>query len=80
MKLHHAARLTLLALTVASASCGSVREGTGTSFLIVDSMEFAKGDTPNTFTGNAISDVETVVDDVPTTYNDLARVSLRLGL
>jgi hypothetical protein len=80
MKLHHAARLALLAFSVASASCGTVREGTGTSFLIVDKMEFAKGDTPSTFTGNAISDVETVVDGIPTTFNDLARVTLRLGL
>ena len=80
MKPHHFARLALVVLVAGTASCGSVREGTGTSFLIVDAMEFAKGNTPNTFAGNAISDVETVVDDVPTTFNDLARVTLRLGL
>ena len=80
MKLQHFARLALLALAVAAASCGTVREGEGTSFLIVQTLEFAKGDEPTQFFGNAISDVETVVDDVPTTFNDLARVTLQLGL
>jgi hypothetical protein len=80
MKLFHAARLAVVVLAVAAASCGSVREGTGTSFLIVDNLEFARGDDPDTFAGNAISDVETVVDDVPTTFNDVARVTLRLGM
>ena len=80
MKTHYIARLAVLALCISAASCGSVREGSGTSFLIVDQIEFASGAAPTTFFGNAISDVETVVGSSPTTFNDLARVSFRLGL
>ena len=77
----HLARVAVLALTLALPSCGStVREGAGTSFLIVNSLEFARGAEPNEFTGNLLSDVVTVVDDVPTFFNDLARVSFSLGL
>lgn len=81
MKLNHAARLALLALTVASASCGSVREGSGTSFLILDALEFSEsGGRTTSFVGNAVSDVITVVDDVPTVFGDIARATFRLGL
>jgi hypothetical protein len=80
MKPLHFARLGLVALAVAAASCGSVREGTGTSFLIIDAMEFSEATDPESFVGNAASDVETVIDEVPTTFNDLARVTFRVGL
>ena len=44
-------------------------------------MEFSETErVGQSFIGNAISDVETVVDDVPTTFSDLARVRFRLGL
>ena len=47
------------ALALASASCGSVvREGTGTSFLIVDALEAASGAEPDTFGGTLHSDVD----------------------
>jgi hypothetical protein len=65
-------------LALASASCGSVvRDGNGTSFLIVNGLEFARGDEPDTFVGNAISDV-----NAPNVgnFNDLARVTFSLGL
>jgi len=71
-------RLGLIALTLASASCGSVvRQGTGTSFLIINRLEFARGDEPGTFVANAISDV-----NAPNVgnFNDLARVTFSLGL
>jgi hypothetical protein len=80
MKLHPAVRLAVLVLGLASASCGSAREGTGTSFLIIDNMEFSEIGDSTSFVGNALSDVVTVVDDVPTTFNDLARVTFRIGL
>ena len=80
MKATHFVRLGLVALGIASASCSAVRQGTGTSFLIIDAMEFSEIGESTTFVGNALSDVETVVDDVPTTFNDLARVTFRLGL
>ena len=81
MKVRNLTRFAVLALTLAAASCTSpVKQGTGTSFLIIESMEFSQGAAPDTFVGNAFSDVVTVVNGVPTTFNDLARVSFRLGL
>ena len=80
MKLQRFIPVGVFALAAASASCGTVREGTGTSFLIVDRMEFSEATDPESFVGNAASDVETVIDNVPTTFNDLARVTFRLGL
>jgi hypothetical protein len=65
-------------LALASASCGSVvRQGTGTSFLIVNQLEFARGDQPSTFVANAISDVN--APDVGN-FNDLARATFSVGL
>jgi hypothetical protein len=81
MKATQIARIMILTLAVASASCGStVRQGTGTSFLIVNELEFARGNEPETFSANLLSDVITVVDDVPTFFNDLGRVTFSLGL
>ncbi|HEU4891481.1 MAG TPA: hypothetical protein VFT47_08015 [Vicinamibacterales bacterium] len=81
MKATQIARIVILTLAVASASCGStVRQGTGTSFLIVNELEFARGNEPESFTANLLSDVITVVDDVPTFFNDLGRVTFSLGL
>ena len=81
MKITHIVRLGVFALAVACASCGSaVRQGNGTSYLIVEAMEFSSFGSSDEFIGNAFSDVETVVDNVPTTFNDLARVTFRLGL
>jgi hypothetical protein len=81
MKATQIARIVILTLAVASASCGStVRQGTGTSFLIVNELEFARGNEPETFSANLLSDVITIVDDVPTFFNDLGRVTFSLGL
>jgi hypothetical protein len=80
MKLRHVARLALLAFAIGSASCGTVREGSGTSFLILDSLQFTESGGRTTFVGNAVSDVETVVEDSPTVFADLARATFRLGL
>ena len=81
MKATQIARIVTLTLAVASASCGStVRQGTGTSFLIVNELEFARGNEPESFSANLLSDVVTVVDDVPTFFNDLGRVTFSLGL
>jgi hypothetical protein len=72
----------LLAIAVVfSTSCGDVvRQGTGGSFLIVSSMEAAPGSEPTEFGNTLLSDVITVVDDVPTFFNDVGRVTFRLGL
>jgi hypothetical protein len=77
MKATQIARIVLLTLAVASASCGSaVRQGTGTSFLIVNQLEFAKGSDPETFTSSLGSDVLT--NDA--IFNDLGRMTFSLGL
>ena len=76
MKPLHFARLGLFALAVASASCGTVREGTGTSFLIVDRMEFAPGNDRTQFEATLHSDVNTPGGN----FDDLARATFRLGL
>ena len=72
----------LLTLAAAlSTSCGDVvRQGTGGSFLIVSSLEAAPGAEPTEFGNTLLSDVITVVDDSPTFFNDVGRVTFRLGL
>ncbi|MGH9310403.1 MAG: hypothetical protein ACRD1U_13585 [Vicinamibacterales bacterium] len=81
MKATFLRRIGILALTLAAASCGStVREGTGTSFLIIRGLEAASGATPDEFSGTLNSDVITIVDDVPTIFNDVAVVTFGLGV
>ena len=71
----------IVSLGLASASCGDLtRQGTSSSYLIVSSLEGASGATPEEFAGTLNSDVVTVVDESPSTFNDVARVSFRLGL
>lgn len=81
MKAAYMGRIGILALALAAAGCGSVvREGTGTSFLIVAGLDAASGAAPGTFGGTLYSDVITVVDDVPTVFADLGRVQFQLAL
>jgi hypothetical protein len=73
--------LAIVGLTLFATSCGSVvREGAGTSFLIINGMQAASGAEPEEFGGFLMSDVLTVVDDVPSLFNDAGRVTLSLGL
>jgi hypothetical protein len=73
------ALLVLLALT--SSGCGEMtRQGTSPAYLIITNLEGASGATPDEFGNTLHSDVVTVVDDVPTIFNDLARVSLILAM
>jgi hypothetical protein len=80
MRVSQLARLGIVALAVAAVSCGSVRNGTGTSFLVVRGLQAASGAVPDEFGGTLYSDVLTVVDDSPTIFADLAEVSFGLGL
>ena len=74
-------RLGLVAVVLASASCGGVvREGTGTSFLIIQRWRRVSGAQPDEFGTGLQSDVVTVVDDAPTIFNDLGRVTLSAGM
>src|ERR1700752_2794849 len=70
-----------LALAALGASCGDVtRQGTGSSYLVINALEAASGAEPTKFGGTLNSDVITVVDDVPSIFNDLGRVRLALGM
>jgi len=81
MRTVHIARTWILTFALATVSCGSVvRDGTGTSFLIVNRLEAASGAEPNQFAGALFSDVSTVVDDRATVYADMGRVEFQLGL
>jgi hypothetical protein len=73
--------LFILALTLLVVSCGDMtRQGTGSSYLIINALEAASGAEPSTFGGTLNSDVVTVVDDVPTIFNDIGRVRLSLAM
>lgn len=75
-------RKALLAiLAVTSVSCGELtRQGTASSYLIVDSLEAASGANNGAFAGDLESDVVTVVDGAGTVLQDLGRVTFSLGL
>ena len=73
-------RLLMAALLAAlSSSCGeAVRQGTASSYLIVENFLAASNDgEPST---TLLSDVITVVDDVPSILNDVATITFRLGM
>jgi hypothetical protein len=73
----------VLALFAAAgaAGCGDVaRQGTGSSYLILNQLDAASGAEPNRFTGTLNSDVLTVVEDSPTIFNDLGRARFTLGM
>lgn len=74
-------RLIVLLLAGLAVSCGDMtRQGTGSSYLIVTLLEGASGVEDDKWGGTLMSDVITVVDNVESVFNDLARVSFRLGL
>jgi hypothetical protein len=63
------------------SGCGDLaRQGTGSSYLIVNALEAASGADPDEFGGTLNSDVLTIVDDVPTIFNDLGSVGLVLAM
>jgi hypothetical protein len=73
--------LAVLGLAALTASCGDVsRQGTGSSYLIIQQLEAASGAEPGTFGANLLSDVITVVDDIPTVFNDVGRVRFTLAM
>ena len=73
--------LATVVMILGSASCRELtRQGTSPSYLVVQTMEASSGADPGTFGNPLLSDVVTVVNQVPTFFNDLARVSFALGL
>jgi hypothetical protein len=75
-------RLVLaLPLIVFGAGCGDMaRQGTGSSYLIVNTLDAASGAEPSDFSGTLQSDVVTVVDGSATLFNDLARARFTMAL
>jgi hypothetical protein len=77
MKLRFIGCVGAVALTMAVASCGSVtRDGTGTSFLVIRSLEAASGAEPDDFSNTLHSDVFTNGGVI----NDIGQVTFDLGL
>jgi hypothetical protein len=77
MKSKYLVRLAVVALTLAASGCGStVREGSGTSFLIVQNLQASSGAEPDKFTGSLFSDVVTGGGVI----NDNGSVTFSLGL
>ena len=69
------------AAALGAAGCGEfVRESRSPSQLVIVSFEGASGAEPEEFGNTVHSDVVTVVDDVPTIFNDLGQVTFRLML
>lgn len=78
---HLAGLVAVIVVAVLSASCGDLtRQGTGSSYLIVNELRGASGAEPDDFGSTLHSDVETVVDDVPTIFNDLGEVSFSMAM
>lgn len=78
-----------LVLAVSAGGCGEVsRTGRAPTQIVIMLMEGASGATPDEFGGNLSSDVLTIVQrtvagaqvEVPTVFNDLGRVTMRLVL
>jgi hypothetical protein len=69
-------RFALAVLLLASVSCGDmVRQGTGSSYLIVTSLVAGEDDA-----GTLRSDVLTMIDDAPTIVDDLGSVTFQLAM
>jgi hypothetical protein len=77
-------RIRVLAATLlaaASTSCGdAVRQGEGSSYLIIQALEAASGAEPDEFEGVLFSDTLTIVEEIPTVFADNGRVTFRLGM
>lgn len=74
-------RVCFAVVLLVSVSCGDLtRQGTGSSYLTVETVEASSGASPAEFGGDLASDVITVVDGVPTVFSDSARVEFALRL
>jgi hypothetical protein len=75
-------RQAFLAIVIlASASCGEMsRQGTASSFLVIETLEGASGAEPGEFGGDLNSDVVTMVDGSATVFADIARVQFAVQM
>jgi hypothetical protein len=68
-------------MILVSVNCGELTTlGSSSSYLIIQSLDAARGNLTDEFSGDLASDVVTVVDDVPTVFADIGRVAFLLGL
>src|SRR5688572_11139008 len=68
-----------MALMAGSVSCGDVvRQGKAPVIVVVDSMQAASGADPGNMGAFLLSDVETLVDQLPVIFNDVAQATMRL--
>jgi hypothetical protein len=68
-------------VAVSVAACSSqVRQGEGSSYLILTSLQAAPGNTPGTFASVLLSDVVTTVGGVTTIFNDLGQATVQLQM
>jgi hypothetical protein len=89
VKAKRLAGATVLGLSALMAGCGEVaRNGRAPAMVVISRLEAASGAEPDEFGGTLNSDVLTLVKrdvngtqvDVPTVFNDIARVTLGLTL
>jgi hypothetical protein len=74
-------RAGAVGLILASVSCGDLtRQGTASSYLVVEELVAAPGAEPDKLGATLHSDVLTIVKEIPTIFSDNGRVSFSLGL
>jgi hypothetical protein len=68
-------------LALASVSCGDMaREGQASSYLVITELVAASGAEPTELGATLFSDVETVVEEVPSVFADNGRVTFRVNM
>ena len=72
---------TAILVAAAASACGDMqREGTGSSFLIVDALSAAPGAEPDKFGNTLFSDVITTKDGQTGVFADIGKVSFSLAM
>jgi hypothetical protein len=70
---------TVLVLLAGSVSCGNVPgHSKAPALIVVDSLQAASGAEPGNMGGFLLSDVQTLVDDSPTIFNDVAQATMHI--
>jgi hypothetical protein len=74
-------RVVAIAVVAASVSCGSLmRQGQGSSYLIIAALEGSSGAAPGTFSATLESDVVTDVNGTPAIFSDTGQAQFQLAL
>jgi len=71
----------VVGLALLVSSCGDLqRQGTGSSYIIINMLEGASGVEPEEFGNPVLSDIETIVNDIPTYFNDLGLATMTIRM